>query len=107
MNSCGTMPKTPEWTEPARQDLRELRERIAQNAPRGAREYVRKLKNEVSALRRFPALGAVIEDLGEPELRELIFDRYRVIYRFDGKVIEILRVWPAAKPLRLDRLESE
>jgi hypothetical protein len=50
-------------------------------------------------------LGAVIEELGNPQLRDIVFDRYRVIYRFDGKTVKILRVWPGAKPLAADRLE--
>ena len=61
----------------------------------------------MNELRYFPMLGSVVEEANRPDLREVLFDRYRIIYRYDGKVIEILRVWPAAKPLRMDRLESE
>ncbi len=48
----------------------------------------------------------MVEEANRPEIREIPFDRYRIMYRYDGKVVEILRVWPAAKPFRAGRMEG-
>ena len=45
-----------------------------------------------------------MEELDDPEIHDIVFDRYRVIYRYDGTMVRILRIWPGAKPLTGDRL---
>src|SRR5437899_12429198 len=94
------------WSDQANRELRELRQRIAKDTPRRANEYVRKLREAVSGLRRFPESGAVVEEINDPSIREIPYDRYRVIYRYDGEGVRILSVWPAARPLHARNLES-
>ncbi len=87
------------YNKAARTDLRELRKRIARTAPRGAREYVGKLKLEISRLSKLPLSGWVVEEFNVPDILEIVFDMYRVLYHYDGNRIVILRVWPGARPL--------
>ena len=95
------------WSDLAKLDLRRLKARIARNAPKGAREYVRKLKATADNLRHVPEAGWVVEEIGALDIRELVYDRYRILYFFDGKVVSILRVWRGARPLDPRRLKSE
>ena len=57
-------------------------------------------------MRRFPEMGWIVEELGDPTIREIVFDRYRILYRY-AKQVEVLRIWPGAKPLTPDRFESK
>jgi plasmid stabilization system protein ParE len=68
---------------------------------------VRKLRKAADRLRQFPEAGWVIDDIGAADLREIVYDRYRILYRFDGVRVVILRVWPAGRILDPRRLESE
>jgi len=52
----------------------------------------------VQKLRKFPELGGVIEDIGLP-YRELIYENFRIIYRFDGHFVRILTVMRGARLL--------
>ena len=94
------------WSDLARTDLRELRRRIAEDSPKRARDYIRRPREATNRLRRFPESGWIVEEINEPDIREIVYDMYRLIYRY-RKVVEMLRVWPAARPLDRDRLESD
>jgi plasmid stabilization system protein ParE len=67
------------WSDLARLDLRDLHRRIAKTAPKGARVYLQKLKAEASRLRRAPESGWIVEEINEPDIREIVYDRYRVL----------------------------
>jgi hypothetical protein len=54
-----------------------------------------------------PESGWRVEEINAPDILEILFDMYRILYRFDGKLMVILRVWPGAQPLHPRRLESE
>jgi plasmid stabilization system protein ParE len=43
-----------------------------------------------------PDAGSVLEELRDEGWRKLIFRKWKIIYRHQGDVIVIGRVWPAA-----------
>jgi plasmid stabilization system protein ParE len=47
----------------------------------------------VARLRDFPELGATFEDWNDPAFREITFQDQRIVYSFDGTIIEILTVF--------------
>jgi plasmid stabilization system protein ParE len=69
------------WTPQAQQDLQEIRDFIARDAPVTARIFVQKLKTSVQRLARFPEGGSIVTELGNPTVRELFHGSYRIIYR--------------------------
>jgi len=50
-------------------------------------------------LGEFPELGRMVPEFDRPELRELIFRSYRIIYRVkpESACVEIVRFWHAAR----------
>ena len=46
----------------------------------------------VGSLSRFPRRGRVVPELNRPDIRELLYERYRVIYRVGPRWIEVLTV---------------
>ena len=51
-------------------------------------------------LEKFPELGRVVPEFGEPSIREIVVRRnYRVVYRVNPQeqLIEIIRFWHAAR----------
>jgi plasmid stabilization system protein ParE len=67
---------------------------------------VARLKKHVDRLRLFPESGSRLEDVGRDDLRDIVFQDYRIVYRFDGKTVKIMLVQHAAKPVDLPRTDE-
>ncbi len=80
------------WTEPSLNDLKAIRDYIAKDSDTYAAGFVESLLSAVERLREFPRLGRVVPEAHAPDIRELIFRGYRIIYRVDQTAIEILAV---------------
>jgi toxin ParE1/3/4 len=70
------------WLGSAREDLRQIRQYIAQDSPSAAAAMVRRLRGEAARLDRFPERGRVVPEYADPAIRELIVAPYRVMYRY-------------------------
>lgn len=46
-------------------------------------------------------LGRVVPELANPEIRELLFRKYRIVYRLKGKRLEILTVFAGHRLLQI------
>lgn len=84
------------WTEPARQDLREIFTYIAEENPRAARTLLAEIKDRVGVLIDQPQLGRAGRVEGT---RELVLTRTQYIlpYRVQGRQIQVLAVFHAAR----------
>lgn len=49
----------------------------------------------------------MVEDFNDPEIREIVFGNFRIIYRYQRKVVEILTVRHGARLLGIEDLESD
>ncbi len=49
-----------------------------------------------------PCSGRVVPEIGNSEIRELIYRGYRIIYRIKGEILEIMTVFGGHRLLRLD-----
>jgi toxin ParE1/3/4 len=81
------------WTEPAREDLRSIYEYIKRDSDLYARSLLRELVAAANSLENFPNRGRYFpESPKQGELRELLIQSYRLVYRNKGKTVEILAV---------------
>ena len=62
-------------------------------APEQAEAVVDRLIEATDRLERFPNLGRSLEGYERTRARELGLDRYRIIYRTDGALVEIASVF--------------
>jgi addiction module RelE/StbE family toxin len=85
------------WTPQSQEDLREIRNFIARDAPITAEAFVRRLRMAVGRLRSFPESGAVVAECKNPKIREIIHGAYRIIYRVRPGQIDILTVFHSAR----------
>lgn len=84
------------WTEPARQDLREIFTYIAEENPRAARALLAEIKERVSVLASNPQIGRP----GRVDsTRELVLNgtSYILPYRVKDQQIQVLAVFHAAR----------
>jgi toxin ParE1/3/4 len=81
------------WAGPALRELEEALDYIALDNPRAAEQLGRKIHAAVSRLEAFPDSGRIVPELGDPLLREVIHEPFRVIYeRGEGGEVRVLAV---------------
>jgi addiction module RelE/StbE family toxin len=87
------------WTEQALDDLEAICLYIARDSPQYARLFVDLVFRQTDRLSEFPLSGRVVPEFGQPDLREMIVGKYRVIYRVLQEETEILTVHHGARLL--------
>lgn len=97
---------TVRWTEDAQLRLIEIRDYIAQDHPSAAERHVELLLTQAASLADFPSRGRMIPERPESGQRELIIKGYRLVYRVQGEVIQILTVFEGHRLLRDEELEE-
>ncbi len=89
------------WTERALNDLQAIYLFMARDAPEYARLVNRRLYQATTRLVDFPRSGRVVSEWDSEDVRELIAQSYRIIYRamLDQDRVEILLIHHGAMPL--------
>lgn len=86
-----------EWSPSSINNLEKIAEFIAQNSPLYAPVFIRKIINSVERLKDFPLSGRIVPEFNSPNLREIIFHNYRIVYRLKEDIIEIVLVTHGSK----------
>jgi plasmid stabilization system protein ParE len=69
------------WSRRARADIRDLKAYIAKDSPYYARRFTERIFASVENLETFPKMGRPVPEAeGREDVRELIFQGYRIIY---------------------------
>ena len=87
------------WSPTSLKDLKNIVTYIAQNNPERSSKIGSKIIEIVEFIAVFPFKGRVVPEIELDEVREVIHNSYRIIYRiqYKKKVIEIVRIWHAAR----------
>ena len=80
------------WTPLAVDRASEITEHIALDNPTAASQWVEGLFKTVERLAKFPKHGRVVPEVGRSDIRELLYESYRIIYRVELKRVSILTV---------------
>jgi addiction module RelE/StbE family toxin len=81
------------WTKEALTRLRDIKKYIAHNNPDHARLFIQKIIDQTDILISNPQIGRVVPEISRPDIRELLFKNYRIVYRVKKDFIEILTVF--------------
>jgi plasmid stabilization system protein ParE len=91
------------WSREAGDNLVEIEEFIARDSVERAIRFVDALIDHTEAiLADNPRSGRTVPEIGNPDIRELIYRGYRIVYRLIGDRIEILTVFEGHRLLRLN-----
>ena len=80
------------WSPQVRDDLHEIAAYIAKDSPRYASAVVSRILAAGRSLETLPWRGRVVPELGLDDHREVYVHEYRLIYRIDGRTVQILAV---------------
>lgn len=93
------------WTHEALQRLTEIEDFIAKdNAERAAKFVDEIVAHAESLLPGEPRSGRTVPEISNPEIRELLFKKNRIVYRVKKSAVEILTVFEGHKLLRVDEI---
>lgn len=90
---------TVRWTAQARADVEALSDYYRTVAASYAEAFEEQLFEATRRLEAFPRSGRMIPEMGEEQLREVLYRNYRIMYYVDeaGEDIEILSVLHSAQ----------
>jgi plasmid stabilization system protein ParE len=97
-------------TASARNDFQVLWDYIAQDSPGNAARFIDAVQEKVLSLRTFPERHPVIpesECFHVEAYRHLMYKDYRIVYRIQGTIVFVLRIFHGSKLLDLFTLVQE
>ncbi len=80
------------WTQPAIDDLRAIRDYIAKDSRFYAQKVVDEAFDKTDKLSEWPKIGRRVPEENDPTIRELTHYSYRIIYQILAEHINILAV---------------
>ena len=87
------------WSLQALSDLEGICEYIARDSDRYAKLFAERVLAIVEAIPKHPFLGAIVPEYQREELRERLFQSYRIVYRVHTDSVEIVTISHAARVL--------
>ncbi|MBI4743835.1 MAG: type II toxin-antitoxin system RelE/ParE family toxin [Actinobacteria bacterium] len=94
------------WTHEALVQLTEIEDYISKASPERAAKFIDQLIGRAEAvLSDKPRAGRTVPEIANPDIRELIFKNYRIVYRLNENNVEILTVFEGHRLLQIGDLE--
>ena len=89
------------WSQEALACLMDIEDYIAGDDPERAVSFIDEIIEKVETLLPDnPRMGRMVPEISRPEIREIIFRRYRIVYGVDPGRLTVLTVFPAQRQLR-------
>jgi plasmid stabilization system protein ParE len=80
-------------------DLTEIRDYVARDSDAYAAALVERILSSIDRLSDFPNLGQRVPELDDDLIRQLVVDRYRVIYRVRAQAVDLAAIVHGARDL--------
>lgn len=93
------------WSYEALDQLIEIEDYVSKDSSIRAIQFVDQLIEHAELLSGKPLMGRIVPELANPDIRELVFKKYRIIYRLKEKRIEILTVFEGHRLMRIDKID--
>lgn len=89
-----------EFAESAVADLEDIIDWYTdQQVPEVGKRMVGEVITQVERLADFPESGRIVPEFELPNLREIVYPTFRIVYRVDAARIRIVRVWRSERLL--------
>lgn len=89
------------WTDNALKELDNIANFISKDSPKYAQILVKQIYEMISHLEQFPKFGRKVPEYNNPNLREILYKNYRIIYLIKQKHIEIISIIHGSRLLKL------
>ncbi len=85
------------WSPQATADLESICEHIAADSEQYARLFAEGVVSQFEELETHPRIGRVVPEYQEENLRERLYQNYRLVYELTAKWIEIVAIVHSAR----------
>ncbi len=92
------------WSPLALEPVNEIADYIAENSLEAAKVWLIDIFGVAERLENFPESGRVVPEVKRPNIREVIFKNYRIVYRLERKQVSILTVRHSKQRLPLKEI---
>jgi addiction module RelE/StbE family toxin len=92
------------WTKESLTRLKEIEEYIAADNPRAAFEFIDKIISLAESILENPEKGRIVPELSITQIREILFNKYRIVYLLKKNSIEILTVFEGHRLLKKEEI---
>lgn len=93
------MDRAIRWSPRAAEQLDEICTYIAADSPRYAAVFARRVLSTITSIPANPWVGRMVPEYQDPNLRERIYQGYRLVYRVRDEVIEVVAVCHGSRNL--------
>ena len=94
------------WSQRARVDIRDLKAYIAKDSPYYARRFIERAIASVEKLEEFPKIGRPVPEAeGRNDVRELIYQGYRIIYLIEPDRVFIVTLMHGSRDLAREEVK--
>jgi len=87
------------WTPQAADDLEAITEFIAKDSTSYAELFAINSMSAIERLSEFPYSGRIVPEINDPVIREILFGNYRIVYRVNDNLVELLMINHCARLL--------
>ena len=94
------MAKRVIWTVAAWNDLETVADFISRDSPYYAAAWVRNVRDAARSLNLMAMRGRVVPEIGDRQIRELIIQSYRLVYKVEGSRVAVLGIIHGARDLK-------
>ena len=89
------------WTNNALEELDDIANYILKYSPKYAQILVTQIYEMISHLEQFPMFGRKVPEYNDPNMREILYKKYRIIYLVKEKHLEIISVIHGSQMLNI------
>ena len=87
------------WSPRAVSNLEDICNYITKDSEHYASVFAKKVNAIIESIPQFPKAGRIVPEYGDENLREKIYENYRIVYRLKEEVVEIVVICHGARLL--------
>jgi toxin ParE1/3/4 len=80
------------WSTPAVDDLESIQDFIARDSQYYAASFIDKILHAIDTLQDLSGIGRRVPEADEPNIRELLFQSYRIMYRITNDTVQMIAI---------------
>ncbi|ODS36499.1 hypothetical protein BEH94_11280 [Candidatus Altiarchaeales archaeon WOR_SM1_SCG] len=87
------------WTDDGINSFEDIVRYISMDSEYYASNFAKKVLLSIETLKIFPRIGRVVPEYNNPNIREIIYQNYRIVYKLSDKAVYIVLIIHGAKNL--------
>jgi toxin ParE1/3/4 len=93
------------WSNRIFDDIDTTADYLANYSKRFAKVFADSIFSKAELVKNFPEMGWIVPEINRPDIRELIYKQYRIVYQvIDSQQILMLTVHHSARPMTEESL---